>query len=88
MHSIIMPNRLIKMLRIGGRSHAAGAIPVVQCDTERVLSFQTCSLVSPWKIRVGNELRYMHHLYMSLWRFLYNENFHYFPEGLSVSLNI
>ncbi len=23
----------------------------------------------------------MHHLYMALWRFLYNENFHYFPEG-------
>ncbi len=33
------------------------------------------------KIRVGNELRDMHHLYMSLLRFLYNENFHYFPEG-------
>ncbi len=23
----------------------------------------------------------MHQLYMGLWRFLYNENFHYFPEG-------
>ncbi len=33
------------------------------------------------KIRVGNELRDMHYLYMGLWRFLYNENFHYFPEG-------
>ncbi len=23
----------------------------------------------------------MHHLYMGLRRFLYNENFHYYPEG-------
>ncbi len=23
----------------------------------------------------------MHHLYMGVWHFLYNENFHYFPEG-------
>ncbi len=34
-----------------------------------------------WKIRVGNKLTDMHQLYMGLWRFLYNENFHYFPEG-------
>ncbi len=32
-------------------------------------------------IRVGSKLRDMHQLHMSLWRFLYNENFHYLPEG-------
>ncbi len=39
MHSSIMPYRLQKMLRIGGRSHATGAIPVVQRVAKRVLSF-------------------------------------------------
>ncbi len=34
-----------------------------------------------YNIRVGNELRDMHHLYVGLWRFLYNENFYCFPEG-------
>ncbi len=70
------------MLWIGGRSHASGAIPVVQRVVERVLSFHHLFAgKSKWKIRVGNELRDMNHLYMGLWRFLYNENFHYFPEG-------
>ncbi len=36
MHSIIMPNRLSKVLRKGGRSHVTGAIPVVQRVVERV----------------------------------------------------
>ncbi len=70
------------MLRIGGRSHATGAIPVVQGVVERVLSFHHLFPgKSKWKLRVGNELRDTHHLYMGLWRFLYNENFYYFPEG-------
>ncbi len=70
------------MLRIGGRSHATGAIPVVQRVVERVLSFHHVFAGKPkWKIRVGNELRDMHQLHMGVWRFLYNENFHYFPEG-------
>ncbi len=38
MHSIKMPNRLSKMLRIVGRNHATGVIPVVQRVVERVLS--------------------------------------------------
>ncbi len=58
------------------------AIPVVQRVVERVLSFQTLFAgKSKWKIRVGIELRDMHHLYMGLCRFLYKENFYYFPEG-------
>ncbi len=82
MHSIIMPNRLKKMLRIGGRRHATGAIPMVQRVVKRVLSFHRLFAgKSKWKIHVGNKLRDMHHLYMGLWRFLYNENFHYFPRG-------
>ncbi len=36
---------------------------------------------SKWKIRVGNQLKDMHHLYMGLWRFLYTENLYYFPDG-------
>ncbi len=70
------------MLRIGGRSHASGAIPVVQRVVEQVFSFHHLFAGKPkWKIRVGNKLRDMHQLYLGLWRFLYNENFHYFPEG-------
>ncbi len=70
------------MLRIGGRSHATVAIPVVQRVVERVWSFHHLFVGKPkWKIRVGNKLRDMHQLYMGLWRFLNNENFHYFPEG-------
>ncbi len=70
------------MLQIGGRSHATGAIPVVQRVVERVLSFQHVFAGKPKrKISVGNKRRDMHQLYMGLWRFLYNENFHYFPEG-------
>ncbi len=62
------------MLRIGGRCHATSEIPVVQRVVERVLSFHLLFAgKSKWKIRVGNELRDMHHLYMGLWRFLYNE---------------
>ncbi len=69
------------MLRIGGRSHATGAIPVVQRVVERVLSFHHLFAGKlKWKIRVCNELRDMHHLYMGLWCFLYNENLQYFPE--------
>ncbi len=64
------------MLRIGG------AMPVVQRVVERVLSFHYLFAGKPkWKIRVGNKRRDMHQLCMGLWRFLYNENFHYFPEG-------
>ncbi len=70
------------MLRIGGRSHATGVIHVVQRVVERVLSFHHLFAgKSKWKIRVGNELRDMQHLYMGLWRFLYNESFHNFAEG-------
>ncbi len=69
------------MLRIGGSSHATSAIPVVRV-VERLLSFYHLFAGKPkWKIRVGNKLRDMHQLYMDLWRFLYNENVHYFPEG-------
>ncbi len=69
-------------MRIGGRRNATGAIPVVQRAVERVLSFHHLFAgKSKWTIRVGNELRDMHHLYMGLWRFYYIENFHYFPEG-------
>ncbi len=70
------------MLRKGGGSHATDAIPVVQRVVDRVLSFHYLFAgKSKWKIRVGKELKDMHHLYMGLLRFLYNENFHYFPEG-------
>ncbi len=70
------------MLRIGGRSHATDAIPVVQRVVERVLSFpHLFDGKSKWKIPVGSKLRDMHQLYMGLWRFLNNKNFHYFPEG-------
>ncbi len=70
------------MLRICRRSNVDGAIPVVRRVVERVLSFHNLFAgTSKWKIRVRNELRDMHHLYMGLWRFLYNENFHCFPEG-------
>ncbi len=70
------------MLRIGGRSHATGVIPVVQRVVERVLSVHHLFAGKPKsKIRVGNKRRDMHQLYMGPWRFLYNENFHYFPEG-------
>ncbi len=69
------------MLWIGGRSHATGAIPVVQRVVERVLSFHHLFVgKSKWKIRVGNELRDTHHRYMGLWRFLCNENLYYFLE--------
>ncbi len=69
------------MLQIGGISHASGAISVVQRVVERVLSFHDLfGGKYKWKIRVGNELRGMYHLYVSLWRFLY-ENFYHFPEG-------
>ncbi len=37
-----------------------------------------------WEIRVGNELRDMHHLLMGLVHFLHNENFHYFEGALEV----
>ncbi len=68
------------MLRIGGRSHATGAIPVVQRIVERVLGFHhLLAGKSKCKIRVGNKLRDVHHLYMGC--FLYNENIHYVPEG-------
>ncbi len=55
------------MLWIGGRSHATGAIPVVQRVVERVLLFHHL-FAGKFKgaIRVGNELRAMHHLYMGL----------------------
>ncbi len=70
------------MLRIGGRRYATGVITVVQRVVDRVLSFHHLfDGKSKWKIRVGNELRDMHHLYMGLKRFLYKESFHYFPEG-------
>ncbi len=70
------------MLRIGGRSHATDAIPVVQRVVERVLSSHHLFAGKPkWKIRLGNRLRDMHQLYLGLWRFLYNENFHYITEG-------
>ncbi len=70
------------MLQIGARSHATGAIPVVQRVVERVLSFHHLLAGKPkWKIRVGNKLWGMHQLYMGLWRFHYNENFHCFNEG-------
>ncbi len=69
------------MLRIGGKSHATSAIPVIQRVVERVLSFHHLFAgKSKWKIRVGNELRDMYHLYMGLWGFLFNETFLYFPE--------
>ncbi len=64
---------------ISGRSHATGTIQHV---VERVLSYhQLFAGKSKWKIRAGSKLRDMHQLYMGLWRFLYNENFHYLPEG-------
>ncbi len=70
------------MLRIGGKSHATGAISVVQRVVERVLSIHHLFAgKSKWKIRVGNELMGMDYLYVGLWRFLYNENFYYVPEG-------
>ncbi len=54
------------MLRIGGRRHATGAIPVVQRVVERVLSFHHLFAGKPkWKIRVGNKLRDMYQLYMA-----------------------
>ncbi len=67
------------MLRIGRRSHAT----VVQRVVERVLRFHHLFAgKSSWKIRVGYELRDMHHLYKGLWRFLHYGNFHYFAEGV------
>ncbi len=36
---------------------------------------------SKWEIHVGSDLRDMRHLFMGLWCFLCNENFHYCPEG-------
>ncbi len=57
------------MLRICGRIHATGAIPAVQRVVERVLSFHNLfGGKSKWKIRVGNELRDMHHLHMGPYR--------------------
>ncbi len=47
------------MLRIGGRGHATGAIPVVQRVVERVLIFHHFAGKSKWKIRVVSELRNM-----------------------------
>ncbi len=68
------------MLRIGGRSHATGAIRVSQSVVERLLSFHNLFAgYSKWKIRVGNELRDTHHLYMGLLRFLYIEKFAVLP---------
>ncbi len=65
------------MLRIGGRSQATVAMPVVQRVVERVLRFhQLFAGKSKWKIRIGNKLRDM-----GLWGFLCNANFHYFLEG-------
>ncbi len=70
------------MLRIGGRSHATGVIPVVQRVVEEVLRFNHLFAgKSTWEIPVHNELKDMHPLYKGFWRFQYNENFHYFPEG-------
>ncbi len=77
------------MLRIGGRSHATGAMPVVQRVVERVLSFHHLFTgKSKCKIRVVNELSDMHHQYKGLWRFLYNENFHCFIEGTLKALHV
>ncbi len=74
-----MLSRLQNMLRIGGRSHATGSLPVVQRVVERVLRFHhVFAGKSKWEIC---DLRDLPHLYMGVWRFLYNENFHYFPEG-------
>ncbi len=70
------------MVRIGGRSHATSAIPVIQRIVARVLHFHhLCTGKSKCEIHVGNELRDMRHLYMRLWCFLCNDNFHNFPEG-------
>ncbi len=70
------------MWRIGGRSHAACAIPLVQRVVERVLCFHHLFAGKfKWAIRVDNELRDMRYLYMGRWRFLNNKNFLYFPEG-------
>ncbi len=45
------------MLRIGERSHATGATPVVQRVVERVLRFHHLFAgTSKWKIHVSNEL--------------------------------
>ncbi len=77
-----MLNRFEKMLRIGGRRHASCAIPVVQRVVERVLRFhQLSSGKFKCEVHVDNELRDRRHLYMGLWRFRYDENFHYFPKG-------
>ncbi len=55
------------MLWIGGRSHATGAIPAAQRVVERVLSFHHLFAGKfKWKIRVGNGLRDMHHLFMGI----------------------
>ncbi len=82
MYIIIMLNGFYKMLRIGGRSYTTGTISVVQRVVARVMRFHHLFAgKSKWEIHVGNELRDMHHQYMDLWCFLYNENFHYFPEG-------
>ncbi len=70
------------MVRIGVRSHATCAIPVVQRVVGRMLSFHHLFAgKSKWKIRVGIELRDMQQLYMGLRYFLTNENFFNFPEG-------
>ncbi len=58
------------------------AIPVIQLVVARVLHFHhLCPGKSECEIHVGNELKYMRHLYMGLWCFLCNENFHHLPEG-------
>ncbi len=65
------------MLRVGGRSQATVAMPVVQRVVERVLHFQQLFAgKSKWKIRIGNKLRDM-----GLGGFLCNLNFHYVLEG-------
>ncbi len=56
---------------------------MAQCVVGRVLRFHHLFAgKSKWEIREDNEVRDKHHLYVGLWRFLYNDYFHYFPEGV------
>ncbi len=75
-----MSIQIEKSVRIGGRSHASGAMPVVQRVVARVLHFhQLCPGKFKWEMHVGSELRDM-----CLWCFLCIEDLNYFPEGVLV----
>ncbi len=55
---------------------------MVQSGVERVLGYHGLFAGKAiWEIRVDNERRDMHYLYMGLRRFLNKEKFYYLPEG-------